>query len=71
MDFSIWVANAKMLIICAVTAQLICVFVFAYACYWFGLCVIFQEVLVGEDEAFTTEWDLVVARKKVRSEIFV
>ena len=22
-------------------------------------------MLVGEDEAFTTEWDLVVARKKV------
>lgn len=25
-----------------------------------------EEVLVGEDEAFTTEWDLVVARKKMR-----
>ena len=33
---TIRVAKTKALINCAVTAQLICVFVFAYANYWFS-----------------------------------
>ena len=35
-DCTIYGAKAKALISCAITAQLICVFVFAYACCWFS-----------------------------------
>ena len=37
MNSTIRVAKTKALISCAVTAQLICVFVFAYADCWFSL----------------------------------
>ena len=36
MNCIIHVAKTKMLISCAVTAQLICVFLFAYASCWFS-----------------------------------
>ena len=36
MDCTIRIAKTKALISCAVTAQLICVFVFAYAKSWFS-----------------------------------
>ena len=36
---TICVAKTKTLITSAVTAQLICAFVFAYACYWFPYAV--------------------------------
>ena len=35
-DSTIHAATTKMLISCAVTAQLICIFVFAYADCWFS-----------------------------------
>ena len=37
-DCTVTVAKTKVLISCAVTAQLICAFVFAYAYCWVFLC---------------------------------